>query len=196
MNVPSHAAALVVFTILALPAGAQQPDHAGSHDGHENAYADFGDREIKALSNEELAALLAGEGMGFALAAELNGVPGPLHALELAEELELTPATIEAVTRVFDDMRARTAELGTAVVELERTLDRRFAHRHIDPALLRELTGEIAALRGEIRAIHLAAHIEVEALLTEAERVRYQELRGYASEDGAGSPGAHGHSLR
>jgi Spy/CpxP family protein refolding chaperone len=194
MNFASIAAALTLLgtLALALPAHGQQADHVGAHAGHDNAYAALGDRDIKALSNEELAALLAGEGMGFALAAELNGVHGPLHVLELSEALELDPPAIEAITRVFDDMRSRTAQLGSAAVELERTLDRRFAHRHIDPALIRELTGEIAALRGEIRAIHLEAHLEVDALLTEEQRVRYLQLRGYAADDTAASAEDHG----
>ena len=29
--------------------------------------------------------------MGLALAAELNGYPGPLHVIELADSLRLTP---------------------------------------------------------------------------------------------------------
>jgi hypothetical protein len=47
-------------------------------------------RSIKALSSEDIAALLKGEGMGMAKAAELNGYPGPVHVLTLAKELKLT----------------------------------------------------------------------------------------------------------
>src|SRR4051794_40771771 len=49
-------------------------------------------RSIKALSPENIAALLTGEGMGMAKAAELNGYPGPAHVLALAKELNLTEA--------------------------------------------------------------------------------------------------------
>ncbi|MGH7485986.1 MAG: hypothetical protein ACREMY_10365, partial [bacterium] len=45
-------------------------------------YAGQQSREIKALSQEEAAGLLAGKGMGFAKAAELNGFAGPAHVLE------------------------------------------------------------------------------------------------------------------
>ena len=34
---------------------------------------------------------LAGAGMGYAKAAELNSYPGPMHVLELADRLGLTP---------------------------------------------------------------------------------------------------------
>ena len=47
-------------------------------------YAGQQTRAIKALSPEDLAGLLNGEGRGMAKAAELNGYPGPVHVLELA----------------------------------------------------------------------------------------------------------------
>jgi hypothetical protein len=53
-------------------------------------YAGLEQRPIKALSAQQIADLKAGRGMGLALAAELNGFPGPLHVLELAAGLELT----------------------------------------------------------------------------------------------------------
>jgi len=44
-------------------------------------------RDVKALSEEQIADLKAGRGMGLALAAELNGYPGPKHLLELIPTL-------------------------------------------------------------------------------------------------------------
>ena len=40
-----------------------------------------------------MADLRAGRGMGLALAAELNGYPGPAHVLELADKLDLARST-------------------------------------------------------------------------------------------------------
>ena len=48
-------------------------------------YAGLEVRSIKALPEQQIADLRAGRGMGLALAAELNGYPGPMHVLELAE---------------------------------------------------------------------------------------------------------------
>ena len=53
-------------------------------------YAGMQARPIKALSDQQIADLKAGRGMGLALAAELNGYPGPLHVLELADKLDLS----------------------------------------------------------------------------------------------------------
>ena len=49
-------------------------------------YAGMQARPIKALSEQQVADLAAGRGMGLALAAELNGYPGPSHVLELADD--------------------------------------------------------------------------------------------------------------
>ena len=53
-------------------------------------YAGMQTRSIKALSEQQVADLGAGRGMGLALAAELNGYPGPSHVLELADKLNLS----------------------------------------------------------------------------------------------------------
>ena len=44
-------------------------------------------RAVNALS-EQVADLQAGQGMGLARAAELNGYPGPVHVPELSDRLE------------------------------------------------------------------------------------------------------------
>ena len=72
-------------------------------------YGGLETRPIKALSEQQIADLKAGRGMGMALAAERNGYPGPLHVLELADQLGLTPA-----------QRARMAELVAAMAEKQK----------------------------------------------------------------------------
>jgi hypothetical protein len=53
----------------------------------QSPYSGMQTRSIKALSEQQVADLTAGRGMGLALAAELNGYPGPFHVLELADKL-------------------------------------------------------------------------------------------------------------
>ena len=57
-------------------------------------YAGQEQRAIKALSDEEIRDLLDARGMGLAKAAELNSYPGPLHVLQLANELGLSLSLI------------------------------------------------------------------------------------------------------
>jgi len=79
---------------------------------HHTPYAGLESREIKALSAEEVRQLLEGEGMGLALAAELNGLPGPLHVLELADSLALTAAQRASVEAIFAEMKSATGCCG------------------------------------------------------------------------------------
>src|ERR1051326_5424589 len=75
-------------------------------------YAGLQTREIKALSHEQMADLAAGRGMGLALAAELNGYPGPRHVLDLASQLDLTADQRASVQALFDSMKSEAIPLG------------------------------------------------------------------------------------
>ncbi len=178
---------LFALPLLALPAttAAQTPHQHGQ----DNPYAALQDREIRALAPAEIQGLLEGAGLGMALTAELNGVPGPLHVLEEASGLDLTPEQVEATEALFQRMRERASELGQQIVEAEAHLERRFRHRHLDRETLFRLTDEIGRLRGELRAVHLDAHLEMLPILTEEQVARYQELRGYGDPDAMD----HGH---
>jgi hypothetical protein len=168
----------VVFAVIGGVPVAVAGQVTDAHAGH-SEHAGKEGREIKALDPADVEAYLAGAGMGFALAAELNAYPGPRHVLELADELRLTAEQRAETQRVFERMQEQAVSLGREIVELEKQLDQRFAHRHIDAAVLTDLTGRIAALNGRVRAVHLLAHIEVTALLDESQIARYDELRGY-----------------
>lgn len=81
--------------VIATPGTVRAQDHAhGAYDHARSAYAGQADRAIEALSPERVRGLLAGGWMGLAKAAELNGLPGPKHVLDLAEPLVLTPDQI------------------------------------------------------------------------------------------------------
>jgi hypothetical protein len=136
-------------------------------------------RAIKALSEEEIRDLLEARGMGLAKAAELNSYPGPLHVLQLAAELGLSDAQRKATDSLYASMRQRALSIGRQIVEAERTLDRAFAHGAIEPATLQSQVGAIATLQGELRAVHLEAHLAQHALLTPEQITRYDVLRGY-----------------
>src|SRR5689334_9489263 len=79
-------------------------------------YAGFEQRSIKALSGEQIDDLRTGRGMGLALAAELNGYPGPSHVLELADRLDLSPDQRSRVQQLFEAMKRETVPLGTMLI--------------------------------------------------------------------------------
>jgi hypothetical protein len=153
-------------------------------------YAGMQTRPIKALSEQQLGDLRAGRGMGLALAAELNGYPGPSHVLELAEKLELSPAQRSDVQRLFDSMKAEAMPLGARLIEQEADLDRQFASRTVTPESLKSSTAALASTQGILRETHLKYHLSTAALLTAPQMVKYAELRGYGAD---GSAGGHKH---
>ncbi|MDP1883552.1 MAG: hypothetical protein Q8K88_11820, partial [Bradyrhizobium sp.] len=82
-------------------------------------YAGMQTRPIKALSEQQVADLGAGRGMGLALAAELNGYPGPSHVLELADKLDLTVEQRASVQTLLDSMKVEAVPLGAKLLEQE-----------------------------------------------------------------------------
>ena len=147
-------------------------------------YAGMQARAIKALSEQQVGDLRAGRGMGLALAAELNGYPGPSHVLELADRLELTATQRSEVQRLFDSMKAEAMPLGAKLIEQEADLDRQFAGRTVTAESLKAATAAVAATHGVLRETHLKYHLSTAALLNPTQMVKYAELRGYGAEGG------------
>ena len=140
-------------------------------------------RSIKALSDEEVADYLSGKGMGLAKAAELNGYPGPAHVLELATQLELSPAQRVKTEAIFERMQTSARVAGRRLVDEERRLDELFVSKAISPALLHQTLDSIASLQSEVREIHLRAHLEQAEVLSAAQAMKYWHLRGYADDN-------------
>ena len=162
---------------LALPGCDEAPreEHAAAG----SPYAGHEHRDIKALSAEETAGLLAGEGLSQALAAELNGYPGPKHVLELVRELDLNGGQLQRTQAIYERMKDRAVALGAQIVHAERALDSEFAAGSLGAAELEERVREIAGLRGELRALHLATHLNMRDVLDSDQVARYARLRGY-----------------
>ena len=142
-------------------------------------YAGQQERTIKALSDQDIGDLLEGRGMGLAKAGELNSYPGPLHVLQLAEQLELSGPQRAATNLLYAKMRERAVSIGGQIIEAERTLDREFADGRLEPATLRSQLDAIAVLQGNLRAVHLETHLAQRSLLTPKQISRYDALRGY-----------------
>lgn len=152
-----------------------------SSGGGAHPYGGMQAREIKALSPEEVADLRAGCGTGLALPAELNRYPGPMHALELADPLRLSPEQRRRMQALVEAMRAEVRPLGEEVIAAEGALDRLFATAQATPAAVTEASGAAGAARGALRAAHLRYHLETRDALTPEQVRRYGELRGYTA---------------
>jgi len=153
---------------------------SGMASAEPSSYAGQETRQIKALSTEEVHGYLSGKGMGLAKAAELNGYPGPAHVLALANELDLNADQRAKTQAVFAAMSTDAASIGTTLIDTEHRLDRSFAEKTIDQALLAELLDRIGALQAQLRGVHLSAHLAQVTILTPDQRKHYDQLRGYS----------------
>jgi Spy/CpxP family protein refolding chaperone len=171
-----HLAALIVSALaLAAGANAQYQPYTGQQQ-----------RDIKALSADEVKQYLEGAGMGYAKAAELNHYPGPAHALELADSLGLTSEQRAQTRKLVDEHRAEARAIGAQLVDAEHALEALFRSGKVDQASLADAVRKAAVLRGDYRLSHLETHRRLRALLSGEQVARYDRLRGYAP--GAAQP--------
>ena len=115
-------------------------------------YAGMENRGLKTLSEQQIEDLRGGRGMGMALAAELNGYPGPAHVLELASALDLSEAQRGRTQALFEEMQKTAMPLGNEVLAKETELDQAFASGRIDDASLHKILADIGRLQGELRS--------------------------------------------
>jgi hypothetical protein len=152
-------------------------------------YSGLQQRAIKALSDQQLEDLRAGRGMGLALAAELNGYPGPLHVIEFSDALELDRAQRTKMQTLFEAMKRETIAIGERLIEQERELDHAFVSKSVTQESLDAITRRIGATQAALRAAHLKYHLATVETLTPHQIKRYAELRGYTGD----RPAPHQH---
>ena len=150
---------------------------------HKSKYAGEEKREIKSLSAADIEELQNGKGWGLAKAAELNGMPGPVHLLEMKEEIDLSAEQIQAIEDIYMKMKQEAVPLGLELIELERELNNHFANRTITNESLHQILQKIAQVYGQLRYVHLSAHLKTPDILKSEQITLYNELRGYASND-------------
>ena len=133
----------VIFTIMAVSLNSPGIITGSEHE-YKSKYIGQERREIKSLSNDDLKELRSGAGWGLAKAAELNGLPGPKHILEMKKEIELTAEQEKTVVALYNDMHTEAIALGNQFIEYERELNNRFAERKIDEKVLGKLLTKIS----------------------------------------------------
>jgi hypothetical protein len=145
----------------------------------ESPYAGQELRQVKSLSEREIASLLRGDGMGFAKLAELNHFPGPKHVLEIADQLSLSLEQQTETQSLYAEMRRNAVALGEELLLAEARLDRAFEEQSISSESLRAALLEIGEIRARLRYVHLEAHLRQKKLLRPEQIQRYDAIRGY-----------------
>lgn len=185
----ARATVSIALTVALLPLAAAAQDHV--HDKSASPYAGFETRAIKSLSEQDIEELRRGAGWGLALPAELNGLPGPAHLLELKTALDLSDEQVEAISVIHIDMREAAVAAGERFIVAEATLSDAFADENLSEERLRELLLETAEARADLRFVHLSRHLSMPALLSKAQMRKYGVLRGYSDDPCAAVPEGH-----
>ncbi len=146
---------------------------------HHSGYSGQEKREIKSLSQNQVAGYLNAKGMGLAKAAELNHYPGPKHVLELSAELNLSNEQVQKTKGFYNEMHKAASELGKLYIQKEKELDRWFEKESVDEAGLNLLVLEIGKIKSKIRFAHLKAHLQMQGMLSPEQISKYDTLRGY-----------------
>lgn len=173
------APALCLMLALA-PAGLRAQDHQAS--GAQSPYAGFETRAIKSLSKADIDELRQGGGWGLALPAELNGMPGPAHLLELKDEIGLSADQVATIEAIYAEMKSEALAAGEKLIAAEKAIEQAIVGGQLDEERLRTLIDQSAAARADLRFIHLSRHLKTPPLLTSEQIERYKALRGYASD--------------
>jgi Spy/CpxP family protein refolding chaperone len=124
------------------------------------------------------AGMKSGEGMGMALYAEMNGYPGPKHVLDLKEQIGLTKDQQKKIGEIAKPMRISAVGKGEEIIEAEQELNKLFGTGKINEKLLRTKLEAIGRMRGDLRFIHLQAHLKMKQILTPNQILEYYNLRG------------------
>lgn len=181
----------VLAMVMAAPLIASEPSHHSSNT-HASPYAGEETRRIKSLSNADIDELRNGRGWGLAKVAELNGMPGPAHLLEMRAEIALTPAQVADIEALFDRMKASAKKLGERLIALETDLNDAFARGDIRRDVLATKLETIGSVRTQLRLTHLETHLATPKILRPEQVATYNRLRGYGASDACSTvPAGH-----
>lgn len=175
-------ASLGIVLLAATSLASAQILHRSSHGSAAvaNPYQGQQTRAITSLSSEDVNALENGEGWGLAKPAEFNGVPGPAHLLELADEIGLSAAQTQQITKLFNDMKAQAIALGHEYIASERAIDEYFRTGKFSDRALRDVVDQAEQARANLRFLHLSYHHKTLDIVSAEQVAKYNELRGYS----------------
>lgn len=148
-------------------------------------------RKIKSLAPDDIVELKKGGGWGLAKAAELNGVPGPAHILEMEDKINLTDDQKKKIQHIYNGMKAEAVSLGEQLIHLEEALNNHFSSGTMNQVLLEKLVHEIGSVRSKLRIAHLSTHLQTPKILSSDQIKLYNQLRGYSNDPCENVPEGH-----
>ena len=176
---------LIFLLICGVTSYAQDVNEHSHDQSMVSPYAGEQTRAIRTLSAEDIRELQDGGGWGLAKAAELNGLPGPAHLLEMVDrgEIHLSADQLSRIHSLYQEMKDRAIPVGLELIEQERHLNERFAAGDITEDELQRLVTQIGETTAELRYIHLSTHLETYPVLNPHQIAVYNRIRGYFAAD-------------
>lgn len=169
-------------------------DNHEAEEGGSSPYAGQQMRDVKYLPSSDVEALRQGKGGalgGLAKPAELNSYPGPRHVLDNSEKLNLTKKQKTEIQNLFEEMKGEAKPVGKDFLEVEKQIDNAYANETMTDEKLENLLNRSGELYGDLRYVHLKYHFQTKEILTEHQIMKYDQIRGYSSENHEGGHGDH-----
>jgi Spy/CpxP family protein refolding chaperone len=103
---------------------------------------------------------------------------GPMHVLELAGKLGLSPQQSAASQELMHSHTTEVRALCEQLAGAERDLDSAFKDKRLADSDVEGLTAKIGVLQAGIQDVHIKTHLAQSALLTPEQIAQYFMLRG------------------
>jgi ATP-dependent helicase/DNAse subunit B len=85
---------------------------------------------------------------------------------------------------IYQNMSSKAKTIGAAIIAIEQDMDRAFANNTITEENLKLMLDKSADLYGQLRFVHLSAHLDTVQILTMEQVQMYNTIRGYDSSGG------------
>ncbi|MEO6524818.1 MAG: Spy/CpxP family protein refolding chaperone, partial [Mucilaginibacter sp.] len=133
---------------------------------------------LKTMSYVQYKAYIDGiDQFNLAGVASLNHYAEPQKALNWKRELDLSVVQVTDITSINSTLVRKMKEMGDFIVKNERALDEMFRTKKVTDGTLIFYTNRYGLYQGEMRNAVLQAAVKVQAILTPAQRKKYEQLQ-------------------
>ena len=85
------------------------------------------------------------------------------------------------IERIYQNMSNKAKSIGAAIIAIEQDMDEAFANKTITQENLKLMLDKSGDLYGQLRFVHLSAHLDTMQILTIEQLQMYNKIRGYDS---------------
>ena len=116
---------------------------------------------------------------GLIAVADRHQYPFPQKVLQLQKQLALNPRQVIVLTSIDKDLKRKVKEMNGFLITNEDTMDSLFRNHHLNNGRLIFYTNRYGLYQGELRNALLQACLKAEAILTNQQIKKYNQLQGF-----------------